>query len=49
MTTTFGEIRIEWVREGDGFKVNVKVPSHVVIDWNYEHIPKSMVTITYLR
>ncbi len=48
-TTPLGDIRIEWVREGNGFKVGVNFPPHLVIDWDFEHIPKAKVMITYLR
>lgn len=42
-----GTIRLKWQRIDGAFKLHVNVPEHVVIDWNFEHIPSSDVAVTY--
>ena len=38
--TPVGEFKIRWVKSETGYMLNICVPPNVVMDWNYEHIPR---------
>jgi alpha-L-rhamnosidase len=46
--TPIGEFKIRWVKSETGYMLNICVPPNVVIDWNFEHIPRSKVVITHV-
>jgi alpha-L-rhamnosidase len=47
--TPLGEFMIQWNRQAASYSLNLRVPSNVVIDWNFKHIPKSKLEITYVH
>lgn len=46
--TPLGTIQLHWQRNDSKFELNISVPEHVVIDWNFEHLPPSNVAVTYV-
>jgi alpha-L-rhamnosidase len=43
-----GDFKVRWIKSLSGFSLYICVPPDVVIDWNFEHIPKSKVVIFYI-